>query len=152
MFLQMSLEYLRQGDQVAGPAAERAGDEAVRALAVGLRDRWRAEAEVMRRWLSGWEQPVTADPAAGAHAGHGDLRSLRPADIAELVAAQGADFDRTAVSLLLGHLHNCVEVARMEVAGGRYPPATAFAERVVAARQEQIRLMLKLQTGTTMVR
>jgi uncharacterized protein (DUF305 family) len=144
MFLQMSLDYIRQGGQVVGLAAQRAKDPQVRALITELGGQWESEAGTMQRWLTGWEQPPSADPSAGAHAGHGDLHSLRPADIAELTAARGADFDRTAVSLLLGHLHNCVEVARMEAAGGQYPPAKALAETMTSRRQTQIQGLLAL--------
>jgi hypothetical protein len=35
------------------------------------------EAATMRRWLAGWQQPVSADPDAGAHAGHGQLHIHR---------------------------------------------------------------------------
>jgi hypothetical protein len=48
------------------------------------------------------------------------------------------------VSLLLGHLHNCVEVARMEATGGRYPPAKALAETITTQRQAQIQALLAL--------
>ena len=144
MFLQMSLDYIRQGDQVVELAAKRAADPRVRTLITELGGQWRTEAGTMHRWLTGWQQPPSADPSAGAHAGHGDLHSLRPADLAELAAARGADFDRTAVSLLLGHLHNCVEVARMEVTGGRYPPAKALAETMTTQRQAQIQALLAL--------
>jgi len=144
MFLQMSLEYVRQGDQVVSPAAQAATDPAVRALAAELRDQWRAEAQTMQRWLTAWQKPASADPHAGAHEGHGDLHSLRESDIGELAAAKGADFDLTAVSMLLGHLHNCVEVARMEVTGGQYPPAKALAEQMAATRQQQIQRLLGL--------
>ncbi|MEU7904665.1 DUF305 domain-containing protein [Actinoplanes sp. NPDC049118] len=144
MFLQMSLDYIGQGDPVVALAERRAGDPRVRALAIELRGQWQGESATMRRWLDGWQQSPSADPAAGAHAGHGDLHSLRPADLAELEAAKGADFDRTAVSLLLGHLHNCVEVTRMEATGGRYPPAKALAETMTRQRQQQIQRMLAL--------
>lgn len=144
MFLQMSLDYIRQGDQVVALAEKRAGDPRVRALIAELGGQWQTEAGTMQRWLTGWQQPPSADPSAGAHAGHGDLHSLRPADIAELAAARGADFDRTAVSLLLGHLHNCVEVARMEATGGQYPPAKALAETLTTQRQTQIQGLLAL--------
>ena len=144
MYLQMSLDYIRQGDQVVELAEQRTADPRVRALITELGGQWQTEAGTMQRWLTGWQQPPSADPSAGAHAGHGDLHSLRPADIAELEAARGADFDRTAVSLLLGHLHNCVEVARMEATGGQYPPAKALAETTTAERQSQIQDLLAL--------
>jgi uncharacterized protein (DUF305 family) len=144
MFLQMSLDYIRQGDLVVDLVAERSVNPQVRALSTELGGQWESEAGTMQRWLTGWQQPPSADPSAGVHAGHGDPHSLRPADIAELEAARGADFDRTAVSLLLGHLHNCVEVSRMEAAGGRYPPAKALAGTMTTQRQSQIRGLLAL--------
>ncbi|WP_305788927.1 DUF305 domain-containing protein [Symbioplanes lichenis] len=140
MYLQMALEYARQGQQVVTPAADRAADPGVRAIAGELRDQWSADAGTMERWLLGWEQPLVA----ASHVGHGDVHSLRASDIAELTAARGADFDRTAVSLLLGHLHNCVEVARMEATGGTYPPAKALAEQSVTAYQSTIQRLLAL--------
>jgi uncharacterized protein (DUF305 family) len=144
MFLQMSLEYVRQGDQVAALAESRGGTAEVRKLATDLRTQWRTESGTMQRWLLGWQRPPTADPSEGVHAGHGDLHSLRPADIAELRATGAADFDRTAMTMLVGHLHNCVEVTRMESAGGQYPPARALAEQMTAARQAEIQRMLRL--------
>ncbi|GAB1691463.1 DUF305 domain-containing protein [Krasilnikovia sp. M28-CT-15] len=143
MFLQMSLAYADQGDQVAAIAEQRAADPRVRALAARLRAEWHAESETMRHWLLGWQQPLTPDPAAGVHAGHGDLQSLRPADVADLRAARPADLDRTALTLLTGHLHNCVAVSRMESAAGGYPPARDLAAAITAARQEEIRQMLQ---------
>jgi uncharacterized protein (DUF305 family) len=144
MFLQMGLEQIREGDQVAALAARRAGDPAVRALATELRGQWRDESGRMRRWLLGWQQPLSPAPDSSAHAGHGDLHALRPSDIAELRAARGAGFDRTAVSLLLGRLHNCVETSRMESGGGEYPPARTLADSMTNARQAQIRRLLTL--------
>ena len=142
MFLQTGLEQIREGDQVAALAEQRASDAAIRAVATELRGQWRTESGSMRRWLLGWRQPLTAAPTAGAHAGHDDLEKLRPADLAELRAATGKAFDRTALSLLVGHLHNCVETTRMESGGGQYPPAINLATAMTAARQSQIRRML----------
>ena len=144
MFLQMSLEYVRQGDQVAALAESRTTRADVRGLATELRTQWRTETGTMQRWLLGWQRPLSADPGASAHAGHGDLHSLRPQDIAELKATRSADFDRTAMTMLVGHLHNCVEVTRMETAGGRYPPATALAAAMTQDRQAEIQRLLQL--------
>ncbi|MFC7277206.1 DUF305 domain-containing protein [Paractinoplanes rhizophilus] len=145
MFLQMALEQIGEGEQVAAPAAERATDPRIRDVAAELRAQWTEESGTMRRWLLGWQQPLTADPAAGAHAGHGALHALRAADIEELrSASSGQEFDRTAVSLLLGHLGNCVETSRMEESGGAYPPARALAATVTQRRQAQVRRLLTL--------
>jgi uncharacterized protein (DUF305 family) len=148
MFLQMSLAQIGEGDQVAELAEQRAADPRVRAVATELRGQWREESGTVQRWLLGWAQPLAADPSAGAHAGHGDLHMLRPSDLGELRSATGPAFDRTAVSLLLGHLGNCVETARMETAGGGYPPARTFADTVTRRRQGQVqRLLLVAAAG-----
>ena len=144
MFLQMGLEQIAEGDRVAALAVERAADTRIRAVATELRGQWKVESGTMERWLLGWQQPRTADPSAGAHAGHGELHMLRPSDITELRSASTSDFDRTAVSLLLGHLGNCVETSRMESAGGAYPPARTLADQMTAHRQIQIQTLLKL--------
>ena len=144
MFLQMSVEHIRQGEPVVALAAQRATDSEVKSLATELRSQWQTEATTMTGWLSAWRQPPSAPADAGAHAGHGDLHSLRAQDVAELDATTGADFDRTALSLLLGHLHNSVETTRMETAGGGYPPAISLAAGMTTNRQAQIQRMLTL--------
>ena len=54
MFLQMSLDYIRQGDQVVALASSRATNVQVRTLATELRDQWKTESTTMGRWLTGW--------------------------------------------------------------------------------------------------
>jgi uncharacterized protein (DUF305 family) len=144
MFLQMSLEHIRQGDQVVELAERRATTAAVRDLAAAMDTEWAAEAGTMTRWLTGWNRPLAVDPASSVHAGHGDLHSLRPGDIEELRTVPAVDFDRTAMTMLIGHLHNSVEVARLEVAGGSYPPARDLAETMTTTRMAQIQTMLGL--------
>jgi uncharacterized protein (DUF305 family) len=144
MFLQMSLAQTSEGDRVAAIAERQAVAPELRTLAAGLRGRWRAETATMRGWLTGWQRPLTPDPDSSAHAGHGDLHSLRPSDITDLSKTTGADFDRTAVSMLLGNLHNSVETYRMESAGGRYPPALNLATTMTRSRQVTIRALLAL--------
>jgi uncharacterized protein (DUF305 family) len=142
MFLQMALAQIDEGSEVALLASSRASDPRVRTIATELGGQWDAEAETMSRWLREWKQPSTAP--SGGHEGHGDLHMLRPSDIGELRAAEGKAFDRTAVSLLLGHLGNCVSTARMESAGGAYPPARELGATVTNRRQTQIQRLLAL--------
>ncbi|MEV6842386.1 DUF305 domain-containing protein, partial [Actinoplanes sp. NPDC051411] len=140
MFAQMALAQDHDGSQVAALASTRSSDPRIRTIASSLRDRFAADSGTLSRWLLGWQQPLTAPP--GAHAGHGDLHALQPADLASLRAASGAVFDRTAVALLLGGLHNSVETTRMESTGGDYPPARQLATSMTSAYQEQIRALL----------
>ncbi|GAA2882719.1 DUF305 domain-containing protein [Actinoplanes cyaneus] len=147
MFLQMGLAQIAEGQELVTLASARAGDPQIRAIADELHGQWASESGTMERWLLGWAKPVTADPSAGAHAGHGDLHALRDTDRRELAAAQGADFDRTLISLLLGNLHNGMETLRMESGSGSYPPARKLATRMIETRQAQIQRLLRLAAG-----
>jgi uncharacterized protein (DUF305 family) len=142
MFLQMGLEQAAEGDQVAAIAEQQAKAPEIRTLASELRGQWREESGTMRGWLLDWHQPLTADPNAGVHAGHGDLHSLRPSDLADLRATPAKNFDLTAVSMLLGNLHNSVETYRMESAGGHYRPAMNLATGMTQSRQTVIQKLL----------
>ncbi|NMO53566.1 DUF305 domain-containing protein [Actinoplanes sp. TBRC 11911] len=142
MFLQMGLAQIDEGDDLATLVAQRAEDPALRTLATDLGGQWREEDGTMRRWLLGWQQPLTPGPGTD-HAGHGHLHTLRPADLADLKSRK-SDFDRTAVGLLLSHLGNCVETSRMESAGGAYPPARALARTITERRQSQVRALLTM--------
>jgi uncharacterized protein (DUF305 family) len=144
MFLQMGLEQAAEGDQVAAIAEQQAKSPEIRTLASELRGHWRDESGTMRAWLVDWHRPLTADPNAGVHAGHGDLHSLRPEDIAELRATPAKSFDLAAVSMLLGNLHNSVETYRMESAGGHYVPAMNLATGMTQSRQAIIQKLLAL--------
>ena len=140
MFLQMSLEYADQGRQVTALAAAKARSPEVKAIAAELDQQWQTESGTMQRWLLGWEQPLTAT----VHTGHADLHGLRPETVTELKGTPAADFDRVAMSVLAGHLNNCVEVARLETAGGKYPPAMALATQVTTDRQAMVQRVLRL--------
>lgn len=142
MFLQMGLAQIGEGDDLATLVAHRAGDPALRTLATDLGAQWREEDGIMRRWLLGWQQPLTPDEGTD-HAGHGDLHLLRPVDLEDL-RNRKSDFDRTSVGLLLSHLGNCVETSRMETAGGAYPPARALARTITERRQSQVRALLTM--------
>jgi uncharacterized protein (DUF305 family) len=144
MFLQMGLAQIAEGEQIAERAEGKATAADLKAVAAELRGQWQAESGTMRGWLAEWQRPLEADPSSGLHAGHGDLHSLQPDDLPSLDRASGADFDRTAVALLLGNLHNSVETMRMESAGGVYAPAKSLAEEMAAARQQQIQRLLTL--------
>ncbi|MEU4623676.1 DUF305 domain-containing protein [Actinoplanes sp. NPDC023801] len=147
MFLQMGLAQIIEGDRVAEMAESRASNPEIKAVATELRGQWRTERDSMRGWLEQWKRPLEADPSAGLHAGHGDLHSLREEDFTGLSAFRGAEFDRAAVALLLGNLHNAMETIRMETAGGSYPQAVDLAERMTEARQSQIQRLLALAAG-----
>jgi uncharacterized protein (DUF305 family) len=144
MYAQMTVEHISQGLPVLDLAVTRGAAPELTAVATQLRDEWKAENATLTGWLSAWRKPLSADPDESAHAGHGALHALRPQDVDELRATRPPDFDRTAVALLLGHLHNGMETARMETGGGAYPPALDLARATTTKRQAEIQRLLAL--------
>lgn len=147
MFAQMTLDFHRQGAEVVALAADKAARPEIRQLAAQMKQQWAAESATLTGWLQGWGAPLEANPDEGLHAGHGDLQSLKPAQLEELKNAPAGEFDTIALSLLLGHHHNSVEVARLEVKEGANAEVKAFAEQVTTTRQGQVQQMLKLMAG-----
>ncbi|MEV6633075.1 DUF305 domain-containing protein [Actinoplanes sp. NPDC051470] len=146
MYAQMTVEHIRQGLPVLDLAVERGRSPELKAVATELRGQWTAENTTLAGWLAEWDRPAEADPNESIHAGHGALHALRPQDVDDLRAATGA-FDQTATALLLGHLHNGMETARMEAKGGAYRPAVDLATRTTTTRQAQIQRLLTLAAG-----
>ena len=147
MFAQMTLAHIAQGSVVTGLIKSRAGSKELKGVAADLDKQWVAEKGALTSWLMEWKRPLAPDPDPSAHARHGDLHSLRPADVAELKKAKGADFDRTAGSVLTGLLHSGIETARLEAGSGGYPPAISLAATMTTHHQAQVRQLLNLAAG-----
>jgi uncharacterized protein (DUF305 family) len=145
MFLQMTLDYHRQAADLVQLTVQRARHPEVRQLAEQMGEQWAAETTQMTGWLDAWGESHAADPRENVHAQHGGGGlSLRPEDVDAARRAADTDVDRVALSLLLGHHHNTVEVARMETTGGGAPDVKALAAKIVELRQGQVQTMLRL--------
>ncbi|HEU4426104.1 MAG TPA: DUF305 domain-containing protein [Pilimelia sp.] len=143
MFLQMMVSHHGEGLEMVRLAGERATRTDVRTLAGAIETSETAEVDTMTAWLRARGEPTTADPNPSMHAGHGATVAGGPARIASLRQAPAADFDHTFLNLLIGHQHNAVELARMELASGANPEVKALAKRIDESRRAQISLMLR---------
>jgi uncharacterized protein (DUF305 family) len=144
MFLQMMVAHHGQGLQMVRLAKDRAADPQVRTLAAAIDTTQTAEVAKMTGWLTEWGQPTTAATDPNVHAHHGGMPATGPAEIAALGTLRGAEFDKALLNLLIGHQHNAVELARMEVKGGVHPQASVLATQIEQSRRAQISLMLRL--------
>jgi uncharacterized protein (DUF305 family) len=144
MFLQMMLAYADQDRKILPLAKTRVANDDLKTLAAAIEVTQGDEATTMTAWLRTWKQPLTTASDPAVHAGHGGLHQTNPDELAALQAASGADFDKRFLNLLIGHQHNAVEIARMEVASGTNPEAKALAQRVDQSRTAEIEQMLKM--------
>lgn len=140
MFLQMAVPQHQQGIEMARLAEKRASRKEVRDLATAIRLTQQDEVTSMKAWLVKWNQPVAPDLDPNAHAGHGGMHGTDPAflDILRDTPA-GPDFDSRFLTLLTGHQHGAVELARMEQKDGFNKDARGLADRIVRSRTAEIR-------------
>jgi uncharacterized protein (DUF305 family) len=110
-FLQDMIPHHHQALVMSALAAERTNRpellEAARRIEASQKD----DIEFMQQWLAERGQPVP-DPAAHAalHAHHGMAGMATPAQLAELAAARGTDFDRLFLTLMIRHHDGAVKM------------------------------------------
>lgn len=139
MFVQMMVQHHRQGIEIARVGADR-GEGQVKILAQAVAATQQDEVEMMLRWLHAWRQPLTA--AAGAHDHHGGLPETDVARIAAL--RRSKSFERDFLTLLAAHQQDALQMAAAEVRDGADAEVKAWASRVRASREEQVRQMRDL--------
>ncbi len=144
MFLQMMAAQYPPADKLLELAAARSGNDTVKQLAAAVRVTQADEYKQVQAWLMGWKKPLAPNADPALHADHGGLPATGPKEIDALAAAAPADFDKEFLNLLLGHQHQAVEYARMELTSGVQPQVLEFATRIDSTRSGEIPLMLKL--------
>ncbi|MFE3452767.1 DUF305 domain-containing protein [Nonomuraea sp. NPDC059194] len=134
MFLQMMIPHHKQGIEIVRLAGGRATTAEMKTLAAAIERTQSAEVAMMTRWLTEWDQPLTAP--SDAHAGHGGL----PETDRERVAA--VRNERDLVNLLIAHQDDAIQMARVEVYNGLNPQVKEWARQVERSRDAQIDQML----------
>ncbi|WP_051367304.1 DUF305 domain-containing protein [Hamadaea tsunoensis] len=144
MFLQMMAAQYAPADKLLELAASHSTNEQVKQLAAAIKVTQADEYKQVQAWLTGWGKPLAPDSNPALHAEHGGLPATGQKEIDALAQAAPADFDREFLNLLLGHQHQAVEYARMELTSGVQPQVLEFATRIDSTRSGEIPMMLKL--------
>lgn len=147
-FAQQMIPHHRQAVEMAALAGERATAPQVRDLAADIEAAQEPEIETMTGWLEAWGEEVP-DPAMDDE-GMGDGTSdpmagmMSDEDLADLEQAEGAEFDRMFLEMMVEHHAEAVEMARTEQAEGENPDALALAEKIEADQRAEIATMQRL--------
>ncbi|WP_238014251.1 DUF305 domain-containing protein [Dactylosporangium sp. AC04546] len=144
MFLQMMISHQKQGLEMIRLGRTKAVREDVVNLAGAIDVVEAEEVEMMQRWLTGWNVPVTGATDPGIHASHGGRPATGPEEIKALQDATGADFETKFLNLLIAHQHNAVEMAQQLGGAGQNAAVKDYAKRVELSRTQQIKQMLAL--------
>ncbi|GAB7191695.1 DUF305 domain-containing protein [Kineococcus sp. NUM-3379] len=129
--------------EMASLAAERAGSQQVKDLALEIIAAQGPEIEQMSGWLESWGEPVEA---AGEHSAHGGGMPgmMSEEEMGAMEDASGAEFDRMFLEGMIEHHRGAVDMARTEQAEGADPDAKALAATIEADQTREIAEMQRL--------
>ena len=139
----------QQAVEMSDLAATRAGDPAVKALAVRIKQAQDPEIRTMQGWLSDWGA-ATSGSAGSAHGGHtgghaGGAGMMSDADMTSLRSASGAEFDRMFLRMMIDHHKGAIDMAKAEQANGKHQPAKDLARTIEETQAKEIAEMEQLQ-------
>ncbi len=140
-FVQGMIPHHEQAVQMADMVVAGMVTTELAALADRVRAAQQPEIDLMMSWLAEWG--LERDPHAGHMMGseHG---MMSDDDMAALDAAEGAEFERMWLDMMIKHHEGAVAMANDVLAAGVDPRVAALAEAVVEAQTAEIALMRQM--------
>jgi uncharacterized protein (DUF305 family) len=153
MFAQMMIPHHEQAVVMADLAVTRAQDPEIVALAADIKAAQAPEIELMISWLDQWGVPkMPAHEAMMAHGGHGMSGMLTSAQLDQLAATSGAEFDRLFTIYMIEHHEGAIDMARDVLRSGSDPAVAKLAREIIATQEKEIlQMQAFLQTDVTSV-
>ncbi|MFD0366646.1 DUF305 domain-containing protein [Streptomyces sp. NPDC127114] len=141
MFAQMMIPHHEQALQMAKLADGRAEDAEIKQIVAAVEKAQDPEIQKMKSWLKAWGKP---ESTPGGHGGHAMAGMLSDADMTDLAAAKGKEFDRKFAELMIAHHEGAVEMAKTEQKDGKDPEAKKVADDVVRTQAAEIAQLKKI--------
>jgi uncharacterized protein (DUF305 family) len=136
MFAQMMIPHHEQAVEMSTLAETRASDPQILALAAQISSAQQPEIEKMTAWLQAWGSSVM-DQDAVMGMGHGMQGILSDAQLAELKAATGSEFDRLFATEMIAHHEGAIEMAK-QVENSANSEVSALAKNIIASQTAEI--------------
>lgn len=142
-FTQLMIPHHQQAVQMADLALAQATTPDVKALAQQIKGAQGPEITMMTGWLQGWGAPM---PMAGDMAGmdmgeHAATGMMSEQEMADLSNAQGADFDRLWLTMMIAHHKGAITMAQDVKASSTTPEVTSLADAIIAGQTKEIEYM-----------
>ncbi|WKG08641.1 DUF305 domain-containing protein [Nocardia sp. PE-7] len=138
-FLQMMYPHHAQAVEMAKMVPSHTGNQQLIALAAQVEKAQAPEMQQITDLLAGF-----GEPAPSATEGHGDHDMpgmMTDAQMSALQAANGADFDRQWLEMMIAHHEGAVGMAQTELNGGVNPPSRQLATKIIADQEAEIATM-----------
>lgn len=130
VFAAMMLPHHEGGIELGDVAATKGTDPSVRRLGRAIKSEQTREAKTLRRMVRQF-QTKKAKPAA-------EMMRRDAIDMAKLRGATGVAFDRVWLDVISGHHAGAIQMAQMEVRGGRNAAARRLARQIVATQRREL--------------
>ena len=166
-FAQQMIVHHQGAVEMADLAPTRAANQQVKDLAIKIKAAQAPEIEQMTGWLTLWGAAMSTSTSASTtsddgmdHGGmsgmgkEGEMSTgatgmampgmMSDAQMQELTAATGADFDRLFLELMIVHHQGAIEMADTQIAEGSNPAALALAESIKTSQTAEIAEMQQL--------
>ncbi|MFC4125675.1 DUF305 domain-containing protein [Nocardia rhizosphaerae] len=138
-FLQMMYPHHAQAVEMAQLVPSRTQNQELIALAAQVEQAQAPEMAQITALLAGFGKPA---PSTGdGHDGHTMPGMMSGEQMAALESAQGAEFDRQWLEMMIEHHEGAVEMARTELADGVNPESRQLATTIVADQEKEIGTM-----------
>lgn len=136
-FASNMIQHHGQAVQMADLVASRSTDQKVIDLAAKIKAAQSPEIATMNSWLKSWGMPEVED-MSGMDMGGSMPGMMSAADLADLAAAKGAEFDRMFLTMMVAHHEGAITMAKEQVTKGKNADAKALAGKVVADQSAEI--------------
>ena len=165
-FAQQMIVHHQGAVEMADLAPSRAANQQVKDLAIKIKAAQAPEIEQMTGWLTLWGAAMSTSTSASTTSDdgmdHGGMSGMgkegestgatgmampgmmSDAQMQELTAATGADFDRLFLELMIVHHQGAIEMADTQIAKGSNPAALALAESIKTSQTAEITEMQQL--------
>ncbi|MYW75394.1 MULTISPECIES: DUF305 domain-containing protein [Pseudonocardia] len=159
-FAQGMIPHHQQAVEMSKLAADRAGSDDVRRLATEIEQAQGPEIAQMQAFLTTWGAPASGgmpgmDQGGMSGMDHGGMGQggmdhggmagmMTPDQMRRLEHADGADFDRMFLEMMIAHHEGAVQMAQTELAAGANAEAKALAQQIVDAQQAEVGRMRQL--------
>ncbi|MEV6303910.1 DUF305 domain-containing protein [Actinoplanes sp. NPDC051861] len=142
-FAQAMIPHHQQAVQMADMADGLAADAEVKALAAKIQAAQQPEIDAMTAWLTAWGKPAPGPHmSTGSAMDHGSMPGMMTdADMAKLMDAEGAAFDKHFLTMMISHHEGAIEMAQQEVERGSNPEAKTLAQKIITDQQTEIATM-----------
>ena len=145
-FAQQMIPHHQQAVEMADLALTRETSPEVKKLAEQIKAAQGPEIEIMSMWLQSWGAPMEmGEDHSGHDMGGMDMSGMMSDDDMQALAdAQGAEFDRMWLEMMIAHHQGAISMAEQVKGASSNADVTSLAGAVMTGQAEEIDTMQKL--------